>query len=126
MHEASIVLSLHPAALSKGAVRVEINRLTAVILQRLLQQDPMVALPNDELKVYLESRGLDFPDSLQLRALIKQLREDMRLMGVDNPILQLGGGLMLNRHVKIECEEAEEGPDLLDIIYDGLLSHQQH
>lgn len=125
MHEASIVLSLHPSALSKGAVRVEINHLTAVILQRLLKQDSMVALPNDELKVYLEGLGLDFPNPLQLRALIKQLREDMRLVGVDNPILQVGGGLMLNRHVKVECEEEEE-PDLLDVIYSGLLSHQQH
>ncbi|GLR63877.1 hypothetical protein [Marinospirillum insulare] len=125
MHEASIVLSLHPSALSKGAVRVEISRLTAVILQRLLQQEPMVALPNDELKAYLEDLGLDFPNPLQLRALIKQLREDMRLVGVDNPVLQLGGGLMINRHVKVVCEE-DEGPDLLDIIYDGLLPHQQH
>ena len=124
MHEASIVLSLHPSALSKGAVRVEINRLTAVILQRLLQQEPMVALPNDELKAYLEDLGLDFPNPLQLRALIKQLREDMRLVGVDNPVLQLGGGLMINRHVKVVCEE-DEGPDLLDVIYEGLLAHQQ-
>ncbi|WP_027848024.1 hypothetical protein [Marinospirillum minutulum] len=124
MHEASIVLSLHPSALSKGAVRVEINRLTAVILQRLLQQEPMVALPNDELKAYLEDLGLDFPNPLQLRALIKQLREDMRLVGVDNPVLQLGGGLMINRHVKVVCEE-DEGPDLLDVIYEGLLPHQQ-
>ena len=124
MHEASIVLSLHPSALSKGAVRVEINRLTAVILQRLLQQEPMVALPNDELKAYLEDLGLDFPNPLQLRALIKQLREDMRLVGVDNSVLQLGGGLMINRHVKVVCEE-DEGPDLLDVIYEGLLPHQQ-
>lgn len=124
MHEASIVLSLHPSALSKGAVRVEINRLTAVILQRLLQQEPMVALPNDELKAYLEDLGLDFPNPLQLRALIKQLREDMRLVGVDNPVLQLGGGLMINRHVKVVCEE-DEGPDLLDVIYEGLLPHQK-
>lgn len=124
MHEASIVLSLHPPALSKGAVRVEINRLTAVILQRLLQQEPMVALPNDELKAYLEDLGLDFPNPLQLRALIKQLREDMRLVGVDNPVLQLGGGLMINRHVKVVCEE-DEGPDLLDVIYEGLLPHQK-
>ncbi len=125
MHEANIVLSLHPPALSKGAVRVEISHLTGVILQRLLQQEAMTALPNDDLKTYLEDLGLDFPSPLQLRALIKQLREDMRLVGVDNPVLQVGGGLMINRHVKIICEE-EEGPDLLDVIYSGLLPHQQH
>lgn len=100
---------------------MEINQLTAVILQRLLKEEPMVALPNEELKNYLEGLGLDFPDPLQLRALIKQLREDMRLVGVDNPVLQVGGGLMLNRHIKIECDE-DEGPDLLDIVYASLLS----
>lgn len=125
MHEGNVVLSLHPAALTRGAVRVEINQLTAVILQRLLKEEPMVALPNEALKSYLEGVGLDFPDPLQLRALIKQLREDMRLVGVDNPVLQVGGGLMLNRHVKVECEE-DEGPDLLDVIYTSLLSPSRH
>lgn len=125
MHEASILLGLHPPALSKGAVRVEISHLTAVILQRILEQEPAVALPNEDLKVYLEDLGLDFPNPLQLRGLIKQLREDMRLMGVENPVLQVGGGLMLNRHVKIVCEE-DEGPDLLDLIYSGLLPGQRH
>lgn len=125
MHEANIVLSLHPPALAKGAVRVEISHLTAIILQRLLQQGAMTALPNEALKTYLEDLGLDFPSPLQLRALIKQLREDMRLVGVDNPVLQVGGGLMVNRHVQIVCDE-EDGPDLLDIIYNGLLPHQQH
>ncbi|WP_114417275.1 hypothetical protein [Marinospirillum perlucidum] len=119
MHDASILLSLHPPALNRGAVRVEIDQLSAVILQRLLQQEPLVALPNDSLRSYLEDLGLDFPDPLQMRGLIKQLREDMRLVGVDNPVLQVGGGLMLNRHVNICCEE-DEGPDLLDIIYTGL------
>lgn len=114
------MLSLHPAALTRGAVRVEISQLMAVILQRLLKEEPMVALPNEALKNYLEDVGLDFPEPLQLRALIKQLREDMRLVGVDNPVLQVGGGLMLNRHIKVICEE-DEGPDLLDVIYTGLL-----
>lgn len=120
MHEASVVLSMHPSALTRGAVRVEISQLTALILQRLLKETPMVAVSNEVLQEYLESLGLDFPDPLQLRALVKQLREDMRLVGVDNPILQVGGGLMLNRHVRVICDE-EDGPDLLDVIYTGLL-----
>ncbi|SFX21340.1 hypothetical protein [Marinospirillum alkaliphilum] len=125
MHEASVVLTIHPPALTRGAVRVEISQLTAVILQRLLKEDPMVALPNEQLKLYLNGVGMDFPDPLQLRALIKQLREDMRLVGVDNPVLQVGGGLMLNRHVKVICDE-EDGPDLLDVIYTGLMPPQRH
>lgn len=85
----------------------------------------MVALPNEVLQTYLENLGLDWPDPLQMRALIKQLREDMRLVGVDNPVLQVGGGLMLNRHVHVICDEDDE-PDLLDIIYTGLIPQQKH
>jgi len=125
MHDASVSLSLHPPALTRGAVRVEISQLTAVILQRLLKEEPMVALPNETLRDYLENMGLDFPDPLQMRALIKQLREDMRLVGVDNPVLQVGGGLMLNRHVQVVCDE-DDGPDLLDVIYTGLIPNQKH
>ncbi|WP_404414567.1 hypothetical protein [Marinospirillum sp.] len=125
MQDASVSLSLHPPALMRGAVRVEIGQLTAVILQRLLKEEPMVALPNETLQDYLDDLGLDFPDPLQMRALIKQLREDMRLVGVDNPVLQVGGGLMLNRHVKVVCDE-DDGPDLLDIIYTGLITNQKH
>lgn len=125
MQEVSVTLSLHPPAISRGAVRVEITQLTAVILQRLLQQEALVALPNEEMQAYLEGLGLDFPDPLQLRGLLKQLREDMRLVGVDNPVLQVGGGLMINRHVHIFCDE-EEGPDLLDIIYSDLIPTQKH
>lgn len=125
MHDAQVSLTLHPPALMRGAVRVEISQLTAVILQRLLQEKPMVALPNEVLQTYLENLGLDWPDPLQMRALIKQLREDMRLVGVDNPVLQVGGGLMLNRHVHVICDEDDE-PDLLDIIYTGLIPQQKH
>ncbi|MDR9467062.1 hypothetical protein [Marinospirillum sp.] len=125
MQDASVSLSLHPPALMRGAVRVEIGQLTAVILQRLLKEEPMVALPNETLQDYLDDLGLDFPDPLQMRALIKQLREDMRLVGVDNPVLQVGGGLMLNRHVHVVCDE-DDGPDLLDIIYTGLIPNQKH
>lgn len=125
MQETSVTLSLHPPAISRGAVRVEILQLTAIILQRLLRQEPLVALPNAEMQAYLQDLGLEFPNPLQLRALLKQLREDMRLVGVDNPVLQVGGGLMINRHVHIVCEE-EEGPDLLDIIYSDLIPEQKH
>lgn len=124
MQDASVSLSLHPPALMRGAVRVEIGQLTAVILQRLLKEQPMVALPNEILRDYLENLGLDFPDPLQMRALIKQLREDMRLVGVDNPVLQVGGGLMLNRHVHVHCDE-DDGPDLLDVIYSGLVPQKK-
>jgi|GEM_PF-1771957 hypothetical protein len=125
MQDANVSLSLHPPALMRGAVRVEIGQLTAVILQRLLKEEPMVALPNEMLRDYLDNLGLDFPDPLQMRALIKQLREDMRLVGVDNPVLQVGGGLMLNRHVHVVCDE-DDGPDLLDIIYTGLINQKKH
>lgn len=125
MHDTSVILTLHPPALTRGAVRVEINHLTAVILQRLLKEEPMVALPNEVLSEYLQRLGLTFPEPLQLRALIKQLREDMRLVGVDNPVLQVGGGLMLNRHVHVECDDDHE-PDLLDIIYNGLTPPLRH
>lgn len=124
MHDAEVILTLHPPALTRGAVRVEIGQLTAVILQRLLGEEPLVAIPNDELKAYLEDLGLDFPSPLQMRALIKQLREDMRLVGVDNPVLQVGGGMMLNRHVHIFCDD-DEGPDLLDVIYSDLIPNQK-
>lgn len=114
-----VVLSLTPPALSAAGVRVEISQLAAMILQQLLQQPVGVAYSNQALQVYLEAKGMDFPNPLELRELIRRLRTATRLVGIDNPVLQVGGGLMLNHHVNIECE-ADQEPDLLDIIYTQL------
>ncbi len=119
MQEPSVVLSLHPPALSKGGISVELDHLAAVIVQHLLKQQAGVAYPLSKLESYLAGCGLSWPNHLEFKQLIKQLHEAAKIVGLPNLILQLSSGLLLNNKQPIVCEE-DEGPDLLDLIYSDL------
>lgn len=122
MSSKEILLNMHPPSLTSGKIKVELEPLPAAILKCLVEQKSKKAISKEELALSLQTLGLSLPDFIKMQEVLKSLRKAMQVMGVDNPVLKVGEGLMLNRGIKITLETEDE-PDILDAIYNDLMSN---
>lgn len=123
MTNKDIFLALHPPSLTRGKIKVELDPLPAAVLKCLLEVDSKKPVSNEVLATYLNPLGFQLPSFIQMQEVLKNLRQAMQVVGVDNPVLNMAGGLLLNLNVKVNLTENEQEPDLLDAIYNDLMSN---
>lgn len=123
--DAIVELSLHPPYVQRGVLSLELHPMMAVFLFALYRLPEGEKLTLSQTVQTIEAAGWEYPGDLAMKQQIQQLRQAMRKLEVDNPVLFVNGGWMLNSHLRWEAADEENEMDLLDVIYTGLLPHSR-
>ncbi|MFK7159556.1 hypothetical protein V6U78_00705 [Marinospirillum sp. MEB164] len=118
--DAIVELSLHPPYVQRGALSLELHPMMAAFLLALCRLPVGGKLTLAQTVATLEKAGWEYPGDLAMKQQIQQLRQAMRKLEVDNPVLFVQGGWMLNSHLRWEAADEDDEQDLLDVIYTEL------
>lgn len=118
--DAIVELSLHPPYIRRGVLSLELHPMMAAFLLALCRLPAGEKLTLTQATQTLENAGWEYPGDVLMKHKIRQLRQVMRKLEIDNPVLFVDGGWMLNSHLRWEAADEDDEQDLLDVIYTEL------